>query len=339
MSGLTVAVTGATGNLGTSVVQALAHDSRIDRVIGIARRTPEWSVDKTTFVAVDIAEDDVIPVLTGVDVVVHLAWRFQPTRDPVSTWNSNVFGAISVFDAARDAGVRKLVVASSVGAYSPGPKHPPGVDERWATDGWPGAAYTREKAYLERALDTFELENPLMNVVRMRPAFVFARSAGDEQRRLFGGPFLPRFLVRRWVIPFVPNLPGLTMQAVHSYDVGQAFLEATVRDVRGPFNIAAEPILSPTVLARTLRAPLVVVPTPVVRGVLSALWHLRLVPTSPDLLDAVLRIPVMNTARAQRELGWSPTRSATEAVAEFFEGNKADAAVATPPLAGTDARP
>ncbi|WP_338890200.1 NAD-dependent epimerase/dehydratase family protein [Rhodococcus sovatensis] len=338
MPGLTVAVTGATGNLGTSVLQALSRDERVESIVGVSRRTPSWRAPKTTFVAADIADDDLVPIFSTADVVIHLAWRFQPTRDPVSTWNTNVIGALAVLQAVHRAGVRKLVTASSVGAYSPGPKSFPGVDEDWPTNGWPGSAYTREKAYLEQALDAFECGRPDISVVRMRPAFLFKRSAADEQRRLFGGPLVPRQLLRRWLIPVLPDLPGLTMQAVHSLDVGRAFAEAAVRDVHGAFNIAAEPILTPDILADFLSARLISLPTTVVRSVLAALWRLHLVPTSPGLFDAVLRIPVMDSERARTELDWHPEFSATEALAEFFEGNRSSSSVDTPPLAGNDVR-
>ena len=40
-------VTGATGNVGTSVVRALAADARIEEIVGIARRAPAWRPPRT----------------------------------------------------------------------------------------------------------------------------------------------------------------------------------------------------------------------------------------------------------------------------------------------------
>ena len=68
----------------------------------------------------DVGEDDLAAIFAGADAVVHLAWRFQPTRDPTVTWRSNVIGSERVFAAAAEAGVPALVHASSVGAYAPG---------------------------------------------------------------------------------------------------------------------------------------------------------------------------------------------------------------------------
>src|SRR3954454_21436593 len=190
-----VVVVGATGNVGTAVVRALTADDRVSEVLGIARRRPEWQPPKTTFVAADIAEDDLVPHLRGADAVVHLAWLFQPTHSPMVTWQANAVGSARVFEAASAAGVPALVYASSVGAYSPADGRR--VDESWPTHSVPTAAYGREKAYLERYLDAFEARHPRIRVVRMRPAFVFQRGSGSEQRRIFAGPLLPRWLVRR----------------------------------------------------------------------------------------------------------------------------------------------
>ena len=71
----------------------------------------------------------------------------------------------------------------------------------------------------------------------MRPGLIFKAQAATEIRRLFAGPFLPRAVLRPGLIPFVPDTPRLRFQAVHSLDVGDAYLS----DARGAFNLAADP--------------------------------------------------------------------------------------------------
>ncbi|MET0764604.1 MAG: NAD-dependent epimerase/dehydratase family protein, partial [Blastococcus sp.] len=88
-----VVVVGATGNVGTAVVRALAADDRVSEILGIARRSPRWEPPKTTFVTADVAGDDLVPHLRGADVVVHLAWLFQPTHSPTVTWQANAVGS------------------------------------------------------------------------------------------------------------------------------------------------------------------------------------------------------------------------------------------------------
>ncbi|SFO43592.1 Nucleoside-diphosphate-sugar epimerase [Pseudonocardia ammonioxydans] len=333
-----VVVVGATGNVGTSVVQALTAEPQVSSVLGLARRVPHWRPDGVEWAAADIASDDLVPHLRGADVVVHLAWLFQPTHDPVLTWRVNALGGIRVFRAAVEAGVPALVYASSVGAYSPGPKDHP-VDESWPTDGWPTAGYTREKAYLERVLDSLEAEHPQLRVVRMRPGFIFKREAATEQRRLFAGPLLPHPLARTGLIPLVPDLPGLRFQALHSLDVGEAFRSAVVRPVRGAFNLAADPVLDAAELAKLLDARALRLPTPVVRTALAAAWQLHLLPASPHLFDAVLRLPILDTTRARDELGWQPQHSSLDAMQEFLDGLRDGAGMDTPPLARSTSGP
>ncbi|WP_405763166.1 NAD-dependent epimerase/dehydratase family protein [Streptomyces sp. NBC_01420] len=337
--GLRVVVTGATGNVGTSLVRALSQDPDVGSVLGLARRLPDLALPGVEWGRVDLSRPDSAQrlgsLLTGADAVVHLAWRFQPTHDPVVTWRSNVEGSLRVFDAVRTAGVPALVHASSVGAYSPGPKREPGVDEQWPTHGWPDAAYCREKAYLERVLDTFELRHPQIRVVRMRPGFLFKETAAPEQRRIFGGKHLPGVLLRPDLLPFVPDLQGLRFQVLHTDDAAEAYRLAVLGDVRGPFNLAADPVTDARALGELLDARVVRAPRSLVRGALATAWHARAVPASPHLFDAVLRLPVMDCARAYEELGWRPRYSASDALTAFLRGVVRGEGEATAPLAGS----
>lgn len=327
-----VAVTGATGNLGTSVLAALCDEPAVDEIVGIARRWPPQPVEKVRWVNADVATDDLVPAFAGADVVIHLAWLIQPSRDPQTTWSTNVLGSSRVFQAAADAGVRAIVYASSVGAYSVGPKDRP-VDESWPTDGVPTSIYSREKAYVERLLDAFEMRNPELRVVRLRPGFVLKGAAASGIRRLFAGPFLPTPLLYPRLIPAVPRLPQLRFQAVHSLDVGQAFLLAALRaDARGAFNVAAEPSLGPDELAGLFHARAVPVPAWLLRKLAAFAWRARLVPTEPGMVDLLLAVPLMDTTRARDELGWRPTRSAGDALLELLEGMRDGAGADTPPL-------
>ncbi|MER6088031.1 NAD-dependent epimerase/dehydratase family protein [Streptomyces bluensis] len=337
--GMRVVVVGATGNVGTSVVQALGADERIDSVLGLARRFPQWSPAKTEWASVDIADDstDLAGHFAGAAAVIHLAWQFQPTHHPATTWRTNVRGSTRVFDAAAAAGVPALVHASFVGAYSPGPKDR-AVDETWPTDGWPEATLCREKAYVERILDAFEPQHPEIRVVRMRPGFMFKREAACEQHRMFRGPLVPKRLTRPERMPAIPAIPGMRYQALHTDDAAEAFREATVRTVHGAFNLAAEPVVDAAMLAEMFGARVFPMPGWPVRAAVSAAWRTRLLRTPPSLFDAVLHFPIMDTSRARRELDWAPRYTVQEAMQEWLAGLRDDAGMPTPPLAPSAGR-
>jgi len=325
-----VVVTGATGNVGTALLRALAHEDHVTSIVGVARRLPDTSFPKTEWVRADVAEAPLEPLFDGADCVVHLAWLIQPARDRQTTWRANVLGSRRVFDAAA-ATVPALVHASSVGAYSPGPKDRL-VDESWPTDGIRSSFYSRDKSDVERLLDGVEERHPGLRSVRLRPSLIFQRAMGTEAKRLFTGRWVPHRLVEPRRIPFVPDIPGLRFQVTHTADVADAYRRAIVSDARGAFNVAAEPVLDPDGLAALLGARKVPVPARVARGIVGATWRLRLQPTPEGWVDMGLKTPLMDSSRIRDELGWQPRHAAGEALLELLQGFHAGAGAPTPPL-------
>jgi nucleoside-diphosphate-sugar epimerase len=242
-----------------------------------------------------------------------------------------VDGSEAVFEAAAEAGVKAIVYASSVGAYSPGPKDRE-VDESWPVDGIDSSFYARDKADVESLLDRFEDEHADIRVVRLRPGLMFKREAATEIRRLFVGPFAPRFLFNRRLIPVVPRTERLRFQAVHTDDAADAVRRALVRPVNGAFNIAADPVLDADELGRALGARTVPVPARALRALAAGAWRARIQPTPPGWLDLALAVPLMSTRRARTELEWAPRHGADDALVELLDGMRDGAGLETPPL-------
>jgi len=336
-----VVVLGASGNAGTALLRALDSEPRVESVVAVARRPAvAWPSAKATWASIDIATDPLVPVFEGADVVVHLAWLIQPARDQARCEAVNLGGSGRVLDAVAQAGVPALVYASSVGAYSRGPKDRL-VDESWPTSGTRTSFYSRHKATVESFLDRFEREHPSVRVVRLRPGLIFQRGAGSEIRRLFAGPFLPGALASPKRIPVVPRHPRLRFQAVHADDVADAYRRAIVGDARGAFNIAGDPILDGDELGRLLGARPISVPAALLRAGAAAAFHLRITPTPPGWIDMALDVPLMDTSRARDVLGWRPRSSAGEAVLELLDGIRTSSGLPTPTLepgAGVGAR-
>lgn len=326
-----IVVIGASGNVGTSLVRALAADDGVEEIVGLARRLPLRDFHDAEWHAANIEHDDLVPHFRGADCVVHLAWAIQPSHDLPALRRTNVDGSRRVFRAVAEAGVPALVYASSVGAYSPGPKDRP-VDESWPTEGTATSFYARHKAEVERLLDHFQAERPETRVVRLRPGLIFKRSSGEEQRRYFLGPFFPRSLARQGAFAVVPDIDGLRFQAVHTRDVAEAYRLAAVGDAHGPFNVAAEPVLDPRTLGQALDARVVPVPSAVARSAMAVSWRLRLQPTPPGWLDMGLSVPIMDTTRAREELGWAPQHSSLVAIREVLSGIAEAEGEPTPPL-------
>lgn len=326
-----IVVTGATGNVGSQLMPQLLTRPEVTGVAGIARRLPAAPDPRVEWHGLDVAEDDLLPAFAGADVVVHLAWLVQPSHDPDEMRRVNVGGTRNVVDAVVAAEVPALVHASSIGAYSPAPKDRR-VDESHPTDGIPTSTYSRHKAEAERMLDRLEAEHPERRVVRMRKGIVLQPDAASALARYFLGPLVPQSLVRRSLVPVVPAVDRLAVQALHAEDAATAYVQACLRPVTGAFNLAAEPVLDPPTLARLLGARTLPLPAAVLRGVVAATWRLHLQPTDPGWVDISRHGPLMDTSRAAALLGWSPRHDAGAALMSTFDALAAGRGTTTPVL-------
>jgi UDP-glucose 4-epimerase len=326
-----VVIVGATGNIGTSILRSFENEDRVESVLGLSRRRPALRMPKVEWAETDVTKDDLVPHFRGADAVFSLHWLIQPSRNMNKQWMVNVEGNSRVMRAVEEAGVPALLYSSSVGVYSPGPKDR-FVDEHWPRDGVPTSYYARHKAEVERRLDRFEAQSEGVRVVRVRPALVFKREAAEGIRRLFAGPFFPGILARPSLINIIPEIEDLRGQVIHSYDVGEAFRLALVKDVRGAFNVATEPVLDAEEIASILDARPVPLPGRIVRAGVELSWRLRLQPVTPGWLDMARNVPIMDTTRARTELGWRPQHSAGDALTDLLEGVRSGAGLETPPL-------
>ncbi|MBD8058676.1 NAD-dependent epimerase/dehydratase family protein [Cellulomonas sp. JH27-2] len=338
-----VVVIGASGNVGTGVLRRFVDDETITSVVAVARRVPtstpprpysvaEWrACDLASSEPDEVVVDRLAAIVAGADAVVHLAWAIQPSHDRRRLARVNVLGTRRVVDAVVQAGVPHLVVASSAGAYSPAPDDVARA-EGWPTDGVSTSSYSVDKAACERLLDETEARHPELAIARLRPALVFQRAAGSEIGRLFLGPLVPRSLLDGR-LPVLPWPQGLRLQAIHADDLADAYRETVVRQARGAFNVAAPQVLRGTDVAELVSRGRVRDVSPgLVRTAVWAGWHSRAVAAGPGWLDMALAAPVLDTTRAERELGFRPRWSALDAVREVVAGMGRRSGTASPPL-------
>jgi nucleoside-diphosphate-sugar epimerase len=318
----TITITGASGNLGTALVDHLADDERVGEVRALARHPPEHDDrPNVRWFGADITVDDLAPALEGADAVIHLAWMIQPSWDLDGMHRTNVDGSARVFEHAVAAGVGTIVHASSVGAYAAGPKDRT-VDETWAIGGHPGHPYSEHKAAVEGALDQIESDHPAVRVVRMRPALMFTPDAGLELRRYF----LPRVPgVTAALRPALVDRVPTRFQVVHTADAARGFAEAALRPVRGAYNLATDDVIGGRPLP-ALRAP--------ARLAAAATWRAHLQPLDPGWITLVFRCPLLDAGRARTDLGWEPTMTGHEALAAGLEGIRTTRQAPTAALRG-----
>ncbi|WP_373142348.1 NAD-dependent epimerase/dehydratase family protein [Mycobacterium marinum] len=316
--GVAVAVTGPTGDIGISAVTALEREPAVASIVGMARRPFDpaiygWS--KTTYQRGNILDRDAVDALVAqADVVVHLAFIKLGSR--AESAQVNLQGARNVFEATVAARrPRRLVYTSSVAAYGYHSDHPAAITEDVPARGSPEHYYSEQKAQSEAELAKIT-EDSLLQVFVLRPCIVagpHAYSLAEAMPcRQVPAPVRALSRVVPMLKPIVPD-PGVPVQLVHHDDVAAAIaLAATAPVPAGAYNIAADGVVTITDMARALGGRPVRVPAAAASVASAAISRLPLVPPLLEWLHAVRQPVVMDTAKAKRELGWSPTHSSAE---------------------------
>jgi len=320
-SGLTVAVTGPTGEIGRAFVAALERARNVAHIRGMARRPfdPEqhgWR--KTEYRRGDVLDrGSVEELIEGADVVVHLAFLILGSHD--ETRKINLEGSRNVFEATLDAGIKRLVYASSVAAYGFHEDNPQPLTEDVPARGSDGFYYSAQKAELEALLSEL-LAGSSTDAYVFRPCVVAGPEALLLLRNLpyvsigerLPGAMRQLFDVMPILKPVLPD-PGVPFQLVHHDDVATALRAACQgRGEPGVYNLAAADSLTMRDLADELgwyTLPLPELATEVTGELVARLPFL---PAEARWVTA-FRLPVlMDATKARRDLGWRPKHSGRE---------------------------
>jgi UDP-glucose 4-epimerase len=295
-----VAVTGAAGYLGRAIVPALARDHRVEEVVAIDVRPPriappvDGAVAPVRMAIRDVRDRELRRELEGADALVHLAFRVLGRgRDAASV---NVDGSRNAFTSALDAGVRTIVHASSAAAYGCAPDNPVPLTEQHPLRALPPFYYPQTKAAVERLLDELEQAHPEARFVRMRPVSTL-------------GPGAPR-VARGRVFVTVREFDPL-IQFTWIDDLVEAFRAALhTETARGPYNVGAPGPVRSSQVAGLIGVRGVRLPHRVVRT-------LARFTMDPAWVDMTRYPIVVDTTRAESELGWHPTYDCATALRRY----------------------
>jgi UDP-glucose 4-epimerase len=316
--GLTVAVTGPTGEIGISTVDALERDPAVDRVIGMARRPfdPDahgWT--KTSYQQGDILDREAVDAFVAdADVVIHLAFIVLGTRE--ESQRVNVAGTRNVFEATVAAErPRRLVYTSSVAAYGYHSDNPVPLTEQTPVRGSAEHYYSEQKAACEAVLAE-TTDGTSLEVFVLRPCIV----AGPKATALADAmPWnsLPAALrsATKAVSVLKPPFPdpGTPMQLIHHDDVAAAIaLTASTSAPAGIYNIAGDGEVSLSDVATALGARPVRVPAVTATIASAVIARLPFLPSSTEWLHATRTSVVMDIGKAKSVLGWAPRYTAAE---------------------------
>ncbi len=309
-NGQVVAVTGVSGYLGRRLLNLLDGDPSVARVVGLDVAEPEVGSPKLEFHQIDVRDARLVKVLPGVDVVVHLAWQFDPIRDEERMRAINVDGTRNLVEAAGATGVRKLVHASSATVYGAHPDNDFPLTEASPLRANPDFASSWHKLQAERMIEAFQEDHPEVVVTVLRPAIVF-------------GPDVQNFVSRMLEAPRLTTVKGYEppLQLVHEEDVASALHLAVSRDLPGAFNVAADGWLNGDEVLAITGKKRVELPEAVAFSLAERLWKVGVAEAPPGELHFVMHPWVVDNA-ALKAAGWVPRHGNRDTLTAAMEAHR-----------------
>jgi len=329
-----VLVTGGSGFIGGHcILQLLAQGHRVRTTVRSLDREPAvrdvlaqagaTHGERLTFVAADLLRDNGwIDAMQGIDFVLHVASPVRP--GPVENEDDLIVpareGTVRLLRAARDAGVKRVVLTSAFHAVSWGHPHDDHVftEADWTVLDGPGVdAYGRSKTLAERAAWEFiETPGTTIELTTVLPVAVMGPVMGDD---VSGA----NHLVQNILTGVLPAFPHLFFPIVDVRDVAAAHLLAmTTPGAAGErFLLSNGPALEMREIGETIRAhlgdaarkvPTDTVPDAVIQAGAAVNPQFRAM--VPDLGYA----KKTSNDKARRILGWAP-RKAEDAILSAAE--------------------
>jgi dihydroflavonol-4-reductase len=307
-----VLITGATGFLGSHLCQRMVDEGHHVRILS-RRPTGPPTLDRlpVEWVVGDVTDPEAVRrAVEGREWVVHAAasldyWGAEPGWE-MAVQRVNVEGTRHVAEAARLAGVQRLVHVSSVVAIGiPTDQRQP-ADEEFGFNLEPsGLPYPLSKRQAEK-----EISNQVMrglDAVIVNPAFIFGPNGANYRgaeviRKVHRGRIFPYFLGGICVVHVQDVVEGI-LAALEQGETGERY-------ILGGENVTFRAIAERAASALNLHRTLVPVPPPVTElaGMALEAWG-RLRNRRPQITRVprgASRYQFYDSSKARRALGYMP---------------------------------
>lgn len=312
--GRVVLVTGVSRDLGRRFARAMARDPDVDRVIGVDVVPPRGDVGAVSFVRADIRSPVIAKVIVkeDVDTVVHMSVISTPgaAGGRASMKELNVIGTMQLMAACQTAPlVQRLVVKSSTTVYGASPGDPAMFREDMIARRLPTSGYAKDVHEVEGYVRGFARRRPDVRVTMLRAANVL-------------GPHVVSPITSHLRLPVVPTVLGHDprLQFLHERDLQAVLLHAVRTEVAGTFNVAGDGMLLLSQVVRRLGRPTIPLPAMAARRFGAAARQVHLADFPREQVALLTYGRGVETTRMRTMLGFEPTYTTAEALADFAVG-------------------
>jgi len=268
----TIAISGLRTFLGRRLAERLALEAGL-RVVGLDRLRPHGLAAGVHFREIDLTRPDAGSALADllhkadVEVVVHLAFRREPTPDLDGDHELETIGSLHLLHACAAAAIPRLVIGSSSMVYGPRLDNPNFLSEAHPLRGHPQAHCVMNRVEVERLAADWAARHPATAVTVLRPCWIVGPTYRDAVTRYFS----------KRVVPTLMGYDPL-LQFVHEEDCLDAFARAATTHQPGVYHVVAPGVLPLSTVLRTAGKRVLPVPTPI-------LYRLRAYPSQAQTGD------------------------------------------------------
>ncbi len=309
-----IAVTGASGYVGTVLIGHLVEREDVDSILAIDMREPRQDLgSKVSFVRQDVSEP--YPRLFAeheIDTVMHLAYLLRQGRNREANRRVNVGGTRNTIEACRLGGVGRIVYLSSTSVYGAHPDNPEALTEEMPARPVKGFQYSEDKLAAERLLEEYASATSEVAVCILRCCPVMGANADNFIAKTFDKPFL-----------VAVSGASTPMQLIHEDDLVHCLTLATMGDAEGLYNLAGVGSISWGEMAAARGRRVVSLPAWLLYPLIQLTWSLRLQSDSPAMGLDMIRYPwFTSTEKIEREMGFRPQYSSSDAWKTYVERRK-----------------
>lgn len=304
----TYCITGVSGYIGGLLAARLAADAG-NRVIGIDRAAPAEPA-AMAFHQADIRDPAIADIMTAekVDVLIHLAFYTLPEGDPREAESVNVGGTRNVLRAAGQAGIGRLILASSSAVYGSHADNPVPIGEDAPLRANDFFYYSAHKARQEELTRDFLGDHPGVKAVILRPCVLI----GPHINNPTGDSLKEKMLI------FIRG-EQTPIQLIYEDDAVEAFHLAATGDGEGVFNVAAGGTLTYPEMARMMNKRILLLPFPVLAALASLGKKLGLSPVSATTLKFIRHPIIVDGAKFAEQFGFTPRHDSRQAFLKFVQ--------------------
>ncbi len=299
-----IAVTGCSSGFAKAFLPLLANDPNVEQIIGIDVVPPTASYNKFVFHKQDVRDPAIGETLDGCDTLVHMAFIVgRPFSMPLAEAASiNLSGTWNTCKAAADVGVRKLVISSSIAAYSTLPDNPVPVTEDTPLRGlYTGFYYNQHKHANEVWLDWLQLAFPQLVISRLRPCIVMGPNQSAAASYI--QPNQTHFTS--------PGARNIRLQLVHEDDLASAFHLMVQNDLPGAYNVVGDDPASMPDIAAAAGLQVIEIPDEMIIQSVKSSWKNGLTAFGPEWLGEGTLI--CSDAKLKDTDKWAPRYTTTGA--------------------------